>query len=71
MSKYLVPISDNGGYPYIVSTSARSIEEAERRIMNKLTNEWDLDVPADWDDFCSIAFDSGYYIGEIRDVEEF
>ena len=54
-----------------MSTSARSIEEAERRIMNKLTNEWDLEVPADWDDFCDNAFESGYYIGDIRDVEEF
>ena len=70
MSKYLVPISE-GGYPYIVSTSARSINEAEDRMMNKLVREWDLDTPADWDDFCNIAFDSGYYIGEIHDVEEF
>ena len=70
MSKYLVPISE-GGYPYIVSTSARSINEAEDRMVNKLVREWVLDTPADWDDFCSIAFDSGYYIGEIRDVEEF
>ena len=71
MSKYLVPISDNGGYPYIVSTSARSIEEAETRIMNKLVREWDLDVPADWDDFCDNALDSNIWIGEIRDIEEF
>ena len=69
MSKYLVPISE-GGYPYIVSTSARSINEAEDRMMNKLVREWDLDTPADWVEFCSIAFDSGYYIGEIRDIEE-
>jgi len=40
-------------------------------MMNKLVREWDLDTPVDWDDFCSIAFDSGYYIGEIRDIEEF
>lgn len=72
MSKYLVPISDDEGkFPYIMSTSARSMEEAERRIMNNLVNEWDLEVPADWDDFCDNAFESGYYIGEIRDVEEF
>lgn len=70
MSKYLVPVSE-GGYPYIVSTSARSINEAENRIMNKLFREWDLDTPADWDDFCDIAFDSGYYVGDIRDIEEF
>ena len=70
MSKYLVPISE-GGYPYIVSTSARSINEAEDRMMNKLVREWDLDTPADWDDFCDNALNSGYYIGEVSDIEEF
>ena len=54
-----------------MSTSARSLEEAERRIMNNLVNEWDLEIPADWDDFCDNAYESGYYIGEIRDIEEF
>ena len=54
-----------------MSTSARSINEAEDRMMNKLVREWDLDTPADWDDFCDNAYESGYYIGEIRDVEEF
>lgn len=70
MSKYLIPVYEEG-YPYIVSTSARSMEEAERRIMNQLATAWDLDVPADWDDFCYIAFQAGFDIGEIRDIEEF
>ena len=71
MSKYLVPVCDDNYCPFIVSTSARSLEEAETRIMNKLVRDYDLDVPADWDDFVSIA--SGYecYVGDIRDVEEF
>ena len=47
------------------------MEEAERRIMNQLATAWDLDVPADWDDFCNIAFHAGFDIGEIRDIEEF
>jgi hypothetical protein len=72
VSKYLVPISDEEGKcPYIMTTSARSMEEAECRIMYNLANEWDLDIPADWDDFCDNAYESGYYIGEIRDIEEF
>lgn len=72
MSKYLVPVSDEEGkFPYIMSTSARSMEEAETRIINNLVREWDLDVPADWDDFCDNAYESGYYVGEIRDIEEF
>ena len=39
--------------------------------MNKLTKEWDLDVPADWCDFCNIAQASDYQIGEVCDIEEF
>ena len=70
MSKYLVAVFD-GIDPYIVSTSARTINEAENRIMNKLTKEWDLDVPADWCDFCNIAQASDYQIGEVCDIDEF
>lgn len=72
MSKYIVPICEfEDKFPYIISTSARSMEEAESRIMNDLVAEWDLEVPSDWDDFCDNAYESGYYIGEIRDIEEF
>ena len=71
MSKYIVPVCDDNYSPYIVSTSARSLEEAETRIMNKLVREYDLDVPADWDDFVSIASEYECYVGDIRDVEEF
>lgn len=71
MSKYLVPVCDDNYCPFIVSTSARSLEEAETRIMNKLVRDYDLDVPADWDDFCDSALDSNIWVGEIRDVEEF
>lgn len=47
------------------------MEEAENRIMTKLVSEWDLDVPTDWDDFCDIANQTGFGVGEIRDIEEF
>ena len=72
MSKYIVPVFDEDtAYPYIVSTSASSLEEAENRIKNRLTNKWDLEVSADWDDFCDVALDAGYAIGEVSDIEEF
>lgn len=71
MNTYIVPICDDCYCPYIVSTSARTLEEAETRIMNKLVNEWDMEVPADWEDFCDLAMESNIYIGEIRDTEEF
>ena len=71
MSKYLIPVLAEDAL-YIESTSARSLTEAQTRLMNKLLRDWDIeDVPADWDDFVSIA--SGYecYVGDIRDIEEF
>ena len=70
MSKYLIPVLEKDDL-YISSTSARSMEEAETRFMNKFTREWDLDVPADWDDFCEIAAKSDYYVGMISSIEEF
>lgn len=70
MNKYLLPVCDEW-FPYIVSTSARNMEEAENRLMSKLVGQYDLDVPADWDDFCEIAANSQLYIGELRDIEEF
>ena len=72
MSKYIVPIcEEDSGYPYVISTSARNMEEAEERFMHRLTNKWDLEVSADWNDFCDNALSSGYYIGEVSDIEEF
>lgn len=72
MNKYLVSICEwEDKFPYIISTSARSMEEAKSRIMNVLASEWDLEVPADWNDFCDNAYEHDYYIGEIRDIEEF
>lgn len=72
MSKYVVPIyEEDSECPYIISTSARNLEEAEDRIMHRLTNKWDLEISADWDDFCNNTFNAGYYIGEVSDIEEF
>ena len=71
MSKYLIPVLAEGEL-YIESTSARSLTEAQSRLMNKLLRDWDIeDVPADWDDFVSIASGYEYYVGGIQDVEEF
>ena len=73
MSKYLIPVLEIVEDDlYIESTSARSLTEAQTRIMNKLLRKWDIeDVPADWDDFISIASSNDYFVGDIRDIEEF
>ena len=40
--------------------------------MNKLLRKWGIeDVPADWDDFSLIASSNDYFVGDIRDIEEF
>jgi hypothetical protein len=72
MNKYIVPICDcEDNFPFVASTSARSLEEAEQRLMRSFSSEWDLDIPADWDDFCDIALKNGYSIGEVYNIEEF
>ena len=73
MSKYLIPVLEVAEDDlYIESTSARSLTEAQTRLMNKLLRKWDIeDVPADWDDFISIASSNDYFVGDIRDIEEF
>ena len=71
MSKYLLSIHYYKDYPEIISTSAKSITEAEDRFMNSLSSMFDLDVPTDWESFCEDAWKNKLYIGEIQSIEEF
>lgn len=73
MSKYLVPVleiaEDN---LYIESTSAKSLTEAQTKLINKLLKKWDIEyAPVDWDGFSLIASSNDYIVGDIQNVEEF
>lgn len=38
--------------------------------MQKAINDWDIDVPSDWDDFVEILKTGEVIIGKIIDIEE-
>lgn len=70
MNTYLIPVN-NSEEIYIDYVKARSIEDAEQRIMDNYLDE-DDDVPADWNDFI-IYMDNKYdYIfGDFYELSEF
>lgn len=70
MNTYIIPFSlDND--VWIETVKAKSLLEAQDRLMNRLSHDWELDVPADWEDFLAILDNNGFRVGELKDVEEF
>lgn len=70
MNTYLIPVN-NSEEIYIDYVKARSIEDAEQRIMDNYLDE-DDDVPADWNDFI-IYMDNryNYVFGDFYELSEF
>lgn len=70
MNTYIIPFSIDNDV-WIETVRAKSLLEAQDRLMNRLSNDWELDVPADWEDFLAILDNNGFRVGELKDVEEF
>lgn len=72
MNTYILPFANISSDPSVWNevVRARSISEAEDKIMREITEDWDLDVPADWEDFKDILFKENVIIGDIQDIEE-
>lgn len=71
MNKYLISVCDKD-FPEIISVSARSMEDAENKFMEILTNKFNIEDPYYlWDDFCEDLYEHEIYLGEIMDIEEF
>lgn len=70
MNTYIIPFSIDNNV-WIETVRAKSLLEAQDRLMNRLSNDWELDVPADWEDFLAILDNNGFRVGELKDVEEF
>lgn len=70
MNTYLIPVN-NSEEIYIDYVKARSIEDAEQRIIDNYLDE-DDDVPADWNDFI-IYMDNkyDYVFGDFYELSEF
>jgi hypothetical protein len=69
MNTYILPYS-NGKKVWLEKVRAKSFNEAKNRFMQKAINDWDIDVPSDWDDFVEILKTGEVIIGKIIDVEE-
>ena len=69
MNTYILPYS-NGKKVWLEKVRAKSFNEAKNSFMQKAINDWDIDVPSDWDDFVEILKAGEVIIGKIIDVEE-
>lgn len=70
MNTYIIPFSIDNDV-WIETVKAKSLLEAQDRLMNRLSHDWELDIPADWEDFLAILDNNGFHVGELKDVEEF
>lgn len=70
MNTYIIPFSINNDV-WIESVKAKTILEAQDKLMNRLSYDWELDVPADWEDFLAILDNNEFRVGELKDIEEF
>lgn len=70
MNKYIVPICDNE-YCFIIDTNARSLAEAESKLLDNVNDMYGLEYD-DWDTLINSEWQKGTLtIGEIKDIEEF
>lgn len=72
MNTYILPFANISSDPSVWNevVMARSISEAKDKIMREITEDWDLDIPVDWEDFKDILFKENVIIGDIQDIEE-
>lgn len=70
MNTYIIPFSINNDV-WIESVKAKTILEAQDKLMNRLSYDWELDVPANWEDFLAILDNNEFRVGELKDIEEF
>lgn len=70
MDTYLIPVY-TGNELFIKSVRGRNFADAKNKIMSTFTQDYDLDLPIDWEDFIEILDQSNILIGEISSIEEF
>lgn len=70
MNTYIIPFSIDNDV-WIESVKAKTILEAQDKLMNRFSYDWELDIPADWEDFLAILDNNEFRVGELKDIEEF
>lgn len=70
MSTFVMAVADDSE-TYIVSTSAKTLEEATDKLIKRVVDIYDLDICVDMEELENVCDEEGIMIGQIHDVEEF
>ena len=73
MTTYLLPCySKEDGGCWIESVRARNFSEAREKFITIFTEDYDIDIPSDWDELINLmSCKAQTDIGDIYDIEEF
>jgi hypothetical protein len=71
MNKYVIPICDTkDDLIYNLVISANSISDCEAKLMEKMSERYDIDPEFDFNEFIDDMGEYDVLIGEIQDIEE-
>lgn len=70
MNTYLIPCFD-GEELWIESVSARTFSEAQNKLMKIFEEDFDIEVPCDWEDLIKSLAKINVVIGDLYDITEF
>lgn len=69
MNKYIVPVySDDECKVFIISFMATNLRDAEDKLMEKLSEQFNMDIT---DNLYDDLYNKGVIVGDIYDIEEF
>lgn len=69
MNKYIVPVySDDECEVFIISFMATNLRDAEDKLMEKLSEQFNMDIT---DNLYDDLYNKGVIVGDIYDIEEF
>ena len=70
MNTYVFPISNPEGEIWIDSVCARSMSEAQEKVMERFIEQYELDfTDSSWEEFASDAKNHEFLIGDLEDIE--
>lgn len=70
MNKYIIAVADlNENVVWTDYIMARSTNEAKDKYISKFARDHDTPYCSDWEEFLDEAYDCGYLLGDIIDVE--
>lgn len=70
MNTYIIAYS-NSNECWLESVKAKSYKEAQDKFIEKAINDWDVEVPLDWDDYVENLKINEVNVSEIKDIDEY